>query len=386
MKHFDLIIAGAGPAGLSLARELAQSSMRILLLDCKKNAADVRYTTSGSFIDPDTWNIPVDIVNPIDTVCFCSAHEKAVKHGKACVIDRRKLLVFLELQALCNKNLQIKYNAAVCGIKSTDNKWLSSISFRQNGVVETAEATVFADCTGINSTIARRMGLVSESFMVSAGVEYTVPLISQPHSSVLLTGSSLEGGYGWIFPLNAEKAIAGYGTLNRKSFPFLENRLKSMWKLPEVSSMVELKPFEKHCGALKTGSPPLKIATGNLVLIGDTAMQTNPIAGEGIRFVMDAAKIAAPFIMHAVKKGDMQALNLYEKQWKKKYLNKHRLADRIHRILKEKTSSDSSMDRGVRLIMSMSDRNFARLLSGDINPLFLLRAGLSSLLFPSRSR
>jgi digeranylgeranylglycerophospholipid reductase len=381
MEKYDLIIAGAGPAGLSLARELAQSNLRILVLDCKKHAGDVRYTTSGSFITPDKWNIPSDIINPMEDVTICSANQKAVKYGKACIIDRRKLLKFLESEALKNRNLRIEYSASVSDIQISNENVLESISFRKNGVTATAKAAVYADCSGINSTIARRIGLQSESMMISAGIEYIVPLKSGEHSAALFVGSLMKGGYGWIFPLNQEKAIAGYGTLDRKIFSSIEDRLRAMWKIPGVSAKCELAPLEKHHGALRTGKPPLHITRGNVILVGDTAMQTNPIVGEGIRFVMDAAKIAAPHILDAIKTKSTRFLNRYENQWKRKYRAKYLLADRIQRVIKRKTSNDASMDRGVRIIRSLSDKDFTRLLSGDISMVFLVKIGFGSLLF-----
>ena len=58
MEKYDLIIVGAGPAGLCLTKELSDSNLKILLLDKKKNAEDVQYNTSGSFINPRKWGLP----------------------------------------------------------------------------------------------------------------------------------------------------------------------------------------------------------------------------------------------------------------------------------------------------------------------------------------
>jgi len=79
MEDYDLIIVGAGPAGLCLASELSDSNLKILVLDKKKNAEDVHYNTSGSFIDPNEWNLPSDILNPINKICFFSSNAVAEK-------------------------------------------------------------------------------------------------------------------------------------------------------------------------------------------------------------------------------------------------------------------------------------------------------------------
>jgi len=46
MKHYDVIIAGAGPAGLQCAWALSQSALSVLLLK-KIRASGTRYVPEG---------------------------------------------------------------------------------------------------------------------------------------------------------------------------------------------------------------------------------------------------------------------------------------------------------------------------------------------------
>ncbi len=125
---YDLVIVGAGPAGLSLAYHLADSGLRIFLIDKKKDAGDVQYKTAGSFIDPEKYKIPKNILNPLSELYLSSKNEVLVVHGSAFVIDRVRMLRFLEKKAMENKNLVVHYNSKITHIESNGER-ISSIRF-----------------------------------------------------------------------------------------------------------------------------------------------------------------------------------------------------------------------------------------------------------------
>ncbi len=112
-------------------------------MDKKKNAEDVQYNTSGSFIKPKEWNIPNRILNPINKVYFSSKNEAVVKK---------------------------------------------------------ISARIFADCSGVGVILGKEMKIALVKPIIGVGMEYLAPLIKERHTSDLFIGSNLEGGYGWIFP------------------------------------------------------------------------------------------------------------------------------------------------------------------------------------------
>lgn len=378
MNHYDLIIIGAGPAGLSLASELKNSGLKILLLDKKKNAEDVQYNTSGSFIDPQKWNLPSYIFNPISQVYFSSKNKKAVKKVMACIIDRKKLLSYLEMEARKNKNIRIEYNSTIKEIIAENQ--INSLIYSKDNQDFAVSAKIFADCSGVSAVLGRKLKLAPEKPIIGVGIEYVVPLKIDSHVADLFIGSNLKGGYGWIFPKDSKNAIIGYATLSKEIFPNVEKYLKEMWKIKRVSERCDLMPIEKHVAILRTGRPLEKFVHENLLIIGDSALQVNPLVGEGIRFIMDSAKIASSRIKEALINSDLKLLENYSRDWKNKYHKKYEIAYYIQQKIKKDSMDDLKMDKGVEKIKNISDEDFSRLLSGDISNLFLVKIALKSFL------
>lgn len=379
MKNYDVIIVGAGVAGLSLTSELADTSFNILLLDKKKNAEDVRYNTSGSFIDPKQWELPNSIFNPVHRLLFWSKNEVVIKEGLAYIIDRKKLLRFLEKKSRENKNLKIEYGLK---IKETifDTQGIKYLVYSKNENDVQVSARIIIDCSGASAIIGRKTDMVTSKPIIAFGAEYLVPLKKEVHTADLFVGANLKGGYGWIFPKDPRTAIVGYGTLSRECFPNVEKYLRGMWHIKRVSERCDLNPLEKNLAVFRTGKPISRFTERNLLLVGDSALQANPLIGEGIKFIMDASRIVSKWIKISIENNDLNPLKNYDKEWRKKYYKKYSVCFFLQQKIKEASADDSKLDGGVRMLRNVSDKDFVKLLSGDLNYLFLIKIAIISLL------
>ncbi|GIV32871.1 MAG: digeranylgeranylglycerophospholipid reductase [Chitinophagales bacterium] len=374
--HYDVVILGAGPAGLCLASQLRNSGLSILLIDKKKCAEDVQYHTLASFIDPQRWGLPDDLRNPIRENRFFSEHASARHAVRVSVIDRGKLLAFLEKQAKANPALTLHYNSMATGVACKGSTIQSIIYYKNRRERKEATAKVFADCSGLTGLLCKQAGIYPRQPIQAVGAEYIVPLKSEPHTTDLFVGKRFQGGYGWIFPLNEKEAIIGYGTLDARDFKNAAVRLREMWSLPRVAERCVLRPLKESAAVLITGMPQQQLNAGNLICIGDCVLQANPLVGEGVRFVMDAAAMAAPWIENAIKHNELPLLSNYSQKWRKRYENKYRIAFRLQQRFMQVSSDDARVDQIVRKMHMLSDVDMERIMSGELNRTFLTRLGI----------
>jgi digeranylgeranylglycerophospholipid reductase len=368
MQAYDLVVAGAGPAGLTLAWKAAESGLRVFLFDKKKHAGDVAYTTSASFIDLKRWKLPDDVAHAVTGVHFASAGAFLERTSTACVLRRRLLLADLEKKST-EKGALVQYGTYARGI-NVRNGSIASVRLSDDTVVE---AEVYADCSGLGNVFNRALPVQTKPVIRALGYEYIVPLKSEPQTVDLHLGGILNGGYGWLFPISNEEAIVGVGMLRSEEFRRIRELLDAFLKLPRIAQRAEAKPLESHAGVFSTGRPLKRFHRGNLVLAGDIALQGNPAAGEGIRFVMDAAEMASRAVVRAVAAHDTALLADYSRAWTEKYFRMFSTNYKLQRALYWLTGKNDLLDRLVRIADQASDETMLRFIRGEASPRFVLR-------------
>ncbi len=377
MKKYEVIIIGAGMAGLSLAGKLAGSKLSILLIDRKSKAEDISYYSSGSFVPFPGKDFPADIFHHVKEIYFCSKNRVAAKKVKCAVLDRKKLLVFFEKQAKRNKNLIIEYKA---GFKKAvfNEKKVRHIEYKKNGRLQKAKADIFVDCSGLSAVFTKKTGLLPEKTVFAPGIEYIFPLKKHPRRAYLFVGDNLKGGYGWVFPKSSGLAVTGFGTIDRRQFSNITHIYEKMFLKRNLAKIMSFKPKNKAAAVLRTGAPLRRFVRGNVVAIGDCVLQANPLIGEGMRFVADAASIAASKITKYMKNKNTKVLKEYEKEWKSNYYKKYKTCFFMQNVLKKVSYNDKILDMGVGVLKASSPREFMRLLSGNISYYFLFKLVLKA--------
>lgn len=62
MKTFDVVIIGAGCAGLMSAQLLAKKNLSVVLIDGKKDLLDLSFLTLGSFMNIDDYGLSERVI------------------------------------------------------------------------------------------------------------------------------------------------------------------------------------------------------------------------------------------------------------------------------------------------------------------------------------
>lgn len=326
-QPYDLIIVGAGPAGLTLAHELAPTKKRILLIDKKKNHADLQYRTSGSFLDLKQWNIPAKTYQNVTHASMSTRNHSYTKPlKKGVVIVREKLLELLEKRATAHKNVTLLYSAPVVGVKKDRDGNVQHITYKKGEQYIHAQAFIYADCSGLAHVIAKHVGLSTSKRKKAVGAETLVTLKKQSTHAEFLYGDPFQGGYGWFFPLPGKKAIVGCGTLIKEKFPTIRRMQKQLLAIPHIHKQCKKIPTKMEIATIDTGKPLKELHKGNVLILGDSALHANPFAGEGVRFCMESARICANTVKQALEEQDLKRLKDYTRTWKKTYAKQYRLS------------------------------------------------------------
>ncbi len=302
----DVVIVGAGPAGLRLARLLKGLDVVVL----EKNRTLGNKTCSGlvsvnieRFMEVDYSWIEHRVVGA--DVHFPYRDIKLRKPNVAAwVIDRRKFDSFLGRGLKC-----IRFGTSVNGVEVKKDRVVLKTS---KGCVE---CKILVGCDGANSVVRKHFGERPEK-VLSGVIAYAKKKDSSDRVNMWFDKRLLPDGFFWKIPRGFRTEYGAWGS--KVTF----KALRSFFKLGRCSFEAAPIPL----GLIKT-------AFERTILLGDAACQVKPWSGGGIVWSFLAADIAAKKIKKALK-GDLGALKEYDKEWKmeiKKHFKRGMLMRKVFR-------------------------------------------------------
>lgn len=362
MNNYNVIIVGAGTAGLMLARELGKNKINTLVLDRKDNILEFSFNTLGSFINLKEFDLTTNVVaQKIETLTFYSKNVKrSIKCNKdAYVLDKKKLHEEI-LNSIDKKYINILTNINIKDLKKENNKFISVIDKNNNEYF----GDIFVDASGTAGILSKKVGLIAKKTALATGVEYNVEYFGNPNKAYLLAGKDYQGGYGWIFPLKNKRAIIGFGTYNKEVVKNLKQRLHTILEIPSIKKLVK-----KDNDLVEGGSIPItpvleKFVLDNLVCVGDSVSQVNPIVGEGYKFIFESAIMASKAIIKYVNNNNF-SLSEYETEWKNRFSKNYKRSKRAQEKIYKYSDNDYVMDIALFLMKFRSNKKVLNSISGE---------------------
>jgi len=371
----EVLILGAGPAGLCAARECAERGIRVHVVEKKTEIGTPIHTSGATWIgDMEKAGIPESMCHRVETIRFVSQGNEAIFKNTGsgiCVLDIHRAFQHLAQQAVdAGATISVGTRAVE---PLTDRGRLIGVRVQTpQGKEEQIHATVTVDATGVTSLLARTMNIFKGFHRLGQGLEYDLHAPRWPFKDfVLLVGSQVAPtGYAWIFPWGNHRVRVGVGiTLPEGRGTDLQGCLERLiWEDSRfVHYFKGASQIEMHRGFIPNEAFPADPYGDGFIIIGDAASQASVLAGEGIRFAMRMGRIAGKVCAEAVKKGNTskQFLAQAHAQWNRIHGRNFRIAMEINTRIAVFT--DAQWDKGVEYLKRLNSKQFLSFLKTEFS-------------------
>jgi geranylgeranyl reductase family protein len=287
---YDVIVVGAGIGGAAAAYFLGRADQQVLVLE---KEALPRYKACGGGVPKSVFryfSFPFDEVveSEIAAVRFSYSRRKEVtfplpaKPVAMVMRDRFDALVLSQTRA------EVRDSTTVIGV----------VEERDQVRVNTADGQELAaryllGADGVNSVVARALGLRQKK-VLGAAIEAEVPVdgqtLAEYAQTALFEFGTVPGGYLWIFP-KKEHLSVGIAVFDKSRAD-----LRGILRGEMTKFGIELDGTPLHAHPLPVHWYHERLATERTLLVGDAAGLLDPFLGEGIRYAVRSARLAAEAI------------------------------------------------------------------------------------------
>lgn len=384
MYNCDIAVVGGGPAGLSAAYASAKLGSKVILFEKEKGIGQFVRTSGVSWIkEMKKLQIPANLYNPIKNFRFISPKNEIIIKGDeyhSCVLDVRSLYQHLSFLA-AKEGAELWINSQVVDVLVEGiNKKISGLVVNSpKGKIE-VKSSVVIDASGFHSFIGRKIGYVNKWERYGVGAEYECYCDhSDLETWTLMVGNQYSpAGYAWLFPLSQNRIRIGVGIGKPESTidpvqllnKIIEKRLKP------VEELGNLQPIEFHYGYIPNQGARSSSVFDGLILVGDSAGQSNPLVLEGIRHAIEFGRLAGQVgSLSLTSIGSKNFLMEYEKEWKKQ------LCSKIDSALKVQSRwiglSDDQWDREIAILQHLSIDEFLDFITSEFSTKKMIRLAMN---------
>lgn len=311
----DVVVVGAGPAGLHAARRLSQRGFDVVVVEEHQTVGRPVHCTGilarKAFAE---FELPTSsILNPLETARFVSPAGRSIVYrparSEAVVIDRGMFDAQLAEQARA-AGARFLCETRVVGLAIDSNA--ASIATSAGATIR-GRACVLA-CGG-RYALHRQLGLSRpETLLHTAQAE--LPAASAGDVELHFGAEAAPQGFAWAVPvIRSGRSFVRVGVMCQGRAPHYFNRmverLGRQWGVSAEEAPVPVQKILPLSAVARTYGDRLLVA-------GDAAGLVKPTTGGGIYYSLLSATLAADVLSGALAREDLgsAALAEYERRWR----------------------------------------------------------------------
>jgi len=316
MSAYDAIVAGAGPAGSTAARLLAERGASVLLLDKHRFPRD---KPCGGGVTLRAASVQgVDLTPVIERTIYGARF--SLRLGES--FDRMYAKPLTYMTQRCRLDALLAQRAADAGADFHDGEVVRDVDdveahhdaplrpLRVTTSRDTYIARALVGADGANGVVSRACGVnprFEEAVALEGNLPFSPDIPEDWREYVGLDLGGLAGGYGWVFP-KGEHLNVGVGAWKYAGFT-LRPKLADLCRRYGFDA-ARVENLRGH--HLPIRMPRSPIASGPIALAGDAAGLIDPLSGEGIHMAFASGRLAAE---HAARylAGETGSLVAYER-------------------------------------------------------------------------
>jgi len=321
----DVVIVGAGVAGLYSALLLGSMGWRVVLIESKARS-EIGNKVCGDAIGTHHFrelnlDVPPSVVDHRYSGVVVYTHDlnySVTVPGEGVSVNRLKFGQWLLKQAL-DAGVELLDRYSVIEVSVVDTGVKSIRAKRVGGGVVEVEARAYIDASGakpvIRSKIPLEWPIAERPYTTDFNLAYRevielkepIERINTNYASIILDTRVAPGGYWWVFPKQRDGLVVNVGlgvvwssgNNPRRNF---EEYIKS--KFPG-------RVLHAGGGIVPTRRPLPTLVWRNVIVVGDAAYTVNPVHGGGIGSSMLSAAIASKHLNSALEAGNISEESLW---------------------------------------------------------------------------
>ena len=296
MKAFDLIIVGAGFAGLACAEAAARHNLKTLVLE-RKHDVGGHIQTTGILVQElaDEWNVPQRLTRKISGVRLYSPSLDWIdlsSPGYCFLATDTPALMQWQLRQAEAAGARIRLDTHY-----TSSRYVNGRHYLKSGDVR---CRFLAGCDGARSRVAKNYHLGSNRhFLIGIEAIYAPVMdIDQDKLHVFLDSVLAPGYIAWLAP-----GVHGTHVGLAARFPVAPRLQDFIRKIAPLVNLAHLHPVCHRAGVIPCGGPVSNRSDENVMLIGDAAGMASPLTAGGIHPAVRSGRIAGEAIAHYLDHG-----------------------------------------------------------------------------------